>query len=123
LVGKTVAIAGEHLTGAQMAEKLSKGMGINVSYNAVSPEAYRGFGFPALKISATCSSSTRTSKIISSARAMWTTLVPESEVAQLRAVAGEEQEQTCRLGIDGRAPGSMAGAFLLVYLMDWTWDI
>jgi len=46
MVGKTVAIAGEHLTGAQMAEKLSKGMGINVSYNAVSPEAYRGFGFP-----------------------------------------------------------------------------
>ena len=46
MVGKTIAIAGEHLTGAQMAEKLSKGMGINVSYNAVSPEAYRGFGFP-----------------------------------------------------------------------------
>ena len=46
MVGKTVAIAGEHLTGAQMAEKLSKGMGINVSYNAVSPEAYRGFGLP-----------------------------------------------------------------------------
>ena len=46
LVGKTVAIAGEHLTGAQMAEKLGKGLGINVAYNAVTPEAYRGFGFP-----------------------------------------------------------------------------
>jgi uncharacterized protein YbjT (DUF2867 family) len=46
MIGKTVAIAGEHLTGAQMAEKLGKGLGIKVSYNAVSPEAYRGFGFP-----------------------------------------------------------------------------
>jgi len=46
LIGKTVGIAGEHLTGAQMAEKLSKGLGIQCSYNAVPPEAYRGFGFP-----------------------------------------------------------------------------
>jgi uncharacterized protein YbjT (DUF2867 family) len=45
-IGKTVAIAGEHLTGAQMAEKLSKGLGIKCSYNAVTPDAYRGFGFP-----------------------------------------------------------------------------
>lgn len=45
-IGKTVGIAGEHLTGAQMAEKLSKGLGIQCSYNAVTPDAYRGFGFP-----------------------------------------------------------------------------
>ena len=44
--GKTIGIAGEHLTGAQMAEKLSKALGIKCSYNAVTPEAYRGFGFP-----------------------------------------------------------------------------
>ena len=46
MVGKTVAIAGEHLTGAEMAEKLSKGLGIKCTYNAVTPDAYRGFGFP-----------------------------------------------------------------------------
>jgi uncharacterized protein YbjT (DUF2867 family) len=46
LVGKTIAIAGEHLTGAQMADKLSSGLGIKVAYNAVTPDAYRGFGFP-----------------------------------------------------------------------------
>jgi uncharacterized protein YbjT (DUF2867 family) len=46
LVGRTVGIAGEHLSGAQMAEKLSKGLGIQCTYNAVTPEAYRGFGFP-----------------------------------------------------------------------------
>ena len=46
MIGKTVGIAGEHLTGAQMAEKLSKGLGIECSYNAVTPDAYRGFGFP-----------------------------------------------------------------------------
>ena len=46
MVGKTVGIAGEHLTGAQMAEKLSKGLGINCAYNAVPPDVYRSFGFP-----------------------------------------------------------------------------
>ena len=45
-IGKTVGIAGEHLTGAQMAEKYSKGLGINCKYNEVTPEVYRGFGFP-----------------------------------------------------------------------------
>ena len=46
LVGKTVGIAGEHLTGAQMAAALAKALGQDVAYNAVTPEAYRGFGFP-----------------------------------------------------------------------------
>jgi len=45
-IGKTVGIAGEHLTGAQMAEKYSKGLGINCKYNEVTPDAFRGFGFP-----------------------------------------------------------------------------
>ena len=46
LIGKTVGIAGEHLTGAQMAAALSKALGTTVVYNAVSPEAFRKFGFP-----------------------------------------------------------------------------
>jgi len=45
-IGKTVGIAGEHLTGAQMAAALTKALGQEVRHNAVSPEAYRGFGFP-----------------------------------------------------------------------------
>lgn len=45
-VGKTVGIAGEHLTGAQMASGLGRAFGREVRYNAVTPEAYRGFGFP-----------------------------------------------------------------------------
>lgn len=45
-IGKTVGIAGEHLTGLQMAASLSKALGQPVSYNAVPPEVYRGFGFP-----------------------------------------------------------------------------
>ena len=45
-VGKTIGLAGEHLTGAQMAEKYSKGLGITCKYNEVTPDAYRGFGFP-----------------------------------------------------------------------------
>ncbi len=45
-VGKTFGIAGEHLTGAQMAAALSKALGQTVRYNAVTPEQYRSFGFP-----------------------------------------------------------------------------
>jgi uncharacterized protein YbjT (DUF2867 family) len=45
-IGKTVGIAGEHLTGAQMAATLSEALGRQVHYNAVTPEMYRGFGFP-----------------------------------------------------------------------------
>jgi uncharacterized protein YbjT (DUF2867 family) len=45
-VGKTVGIAGAHLTGAQMAAALTKALGQEVRYNSVSPEAYRSFGFP-----------------------------------------------------------------------------
>ena len=45
-IGKTVGIAGEHLTGVQMASALAKSLGKEISYNAVPPEVYRGFGFP-----------------------------------------------------------------------------
>jgi uncharacterized protein YbjT (DUF2867 family) len=46
LIGKSVGIAGEHLTGAQMATALAKALGQDVAYNAVPPDVYRGFGFP-----------------------------------------------------------------------------
>lgn len=46
LIGKTVGIAGEHQTGAQMAAGLSRALGQEVRYNEVSPETFRGFGFP-----------------------------------------------------------------------------
>jgi uncharacterized protein YbjT (DUF2867 family) len=45
-IGKTVGIAGGHLTGAEMAAALSKALGQEVVYNDVPPEVYRGFGFP-----------------------------------------------------------------------------
>jgi uncharacterized protein YbjT (DUF2867 family) len=46
MIGKTVGIAGGHLTGEQMAKSLSKALGQPVAYNAVTPAAYRSFGFP-----------------------------------------------------------------------------
>ena len=46
LIGKTVAIAGEHLSGAEMAAALSRALGQEVRYKAVPPEVFRGFGFP-----------------------------------------------------------------------------
>ncbi|GMV48616.1 MAG: hypothetical protein L6Q38_06760 [Nitrospira sp.] len=45
-VGKTLGIAGEHLSGAQMAAALTQVLGQPVRYQAVSPEVYRTFGFP-----------------------------------------------------------------------------
>lgn len=46
MIGKTVGIAGGHLTGAQMAKSLSKALGQEVKYNAITPEVFRKFGFP-----------------------------------------------------------------------------
>lgn len=45
-VGKTVGIAGDHLTGGEMAAALTQALGREVRYNEVSPEVFRGFGFP-----------------------------------------------------------------------------
>jgi len=45
-IGKTIGIAGEFLTGQQMAAAFTKALGRKVVYNAVTPEVYRGFGFP-----------------------------------------------------------------------------
>jgi uncharacterized protein YbjT (DUF2867 family) len=46
MIGRTIAIAGEHLTGAEMAAALERALGQPVRYNRVSPETYRAFGFP-----------------------------------------------------------------------------
>jgi uncharacterized protein YbjT (DUF2867 family) len=46
LVGKSVGVAGEHLTGKDMADGLSRAMGEEVVYTYVPPEVYRTFGFP-----------------------------------------------------------------------------
>jgi len=46
LVGQTVGVAGEHLTGAEMAAALGRALGQEIRYNDVPPEVYRGFGFP-----------------------------------------------------------------------------
>jgi uncharacterized protein YbjT (DUF2867 family) len=46
LIGKTVGIAAEHLTGTRMAAELSDAFGEEVYYNYVTPEVFRTFGFP-----------------------------------------------------------------------------
>ena len=45
-IGKTVGVAGEHLTGTLMAASLAKALGQEVRYNSVTPDAYRNLGFP-----------------------------------------------------------------------------
>jgi uncharacterized protein YbjT (DUF2867 family) len=46
LIGKTIGVAGEHLTGTEMAAALTRALGEEVRYNDVSPDAYRNLGFP-----------------------------------------------------------------------------
>jgi len=45
-IGKKVGISGGHVTGKEMAAKLSEAVGEEVVYNDVPPEVYRSFGFP-----------------------------------------------------------------------------
>jgi uncharacterized protein YbjT (DUF2867 family) len=46
LIGKTMGVTGEHLTGAQMAAALTQALRLEVRYNDVPPEVYRALGFP-----------------------------------------------------------------------------
>lgn len=46
MFGKTVGVAGEHLTGKEMAAAMSKAVGEEIHFNNVTPETYRSFGFP-----------------------------------------------------------------------------
>ncbi|MBI5058658.1 NmrA family NAD(P)-binding protein [candidate division KSB1 bacterium] len=45
-IGKTVGIAGEHLTGNEMASALTRAIGQPIRYHDVPADVYRGFGFP-----------------------------------------------------------------------------
>jgi uncharacterized protein YbjT (DUF2867 family) len=46
LTGKTIGVAGEHLTGTEMAAALTTALGQVVRYNDVPADVYRSFGFP-----------------------------------------------------------------------------
>ncbi len=45
-IGKRIGIAGDQLSGDEMAEKFGKALDKDVHFNSVPPEVYRGFGFP-----------------------------------------------------------------------------
>jgi uncharacterized protein YbjT (DUF2867 family) len=45
-IGKRIGIAGDEPTCQQMADALSNAIGEEVRYNAISPSAFRSFGFP-----------------------------------------------------------------------------
>jgi uncharacterized protein YbjT (DUF2867 family) len=45
--GEAIGVAGEHLTGAQLAAQLTAALGQLVTYNAATPDEYRALGFPA----------------------------------------------------------------------------
>lgn len=45
-IGKTVGIAGDHLSGMEMASAMSKALGKEIHYNDVPADVYRSFGFP-----------------------------------------------------------------------------
>lgn len=45
-IGKNIGVAGEHVSGQQMADALSKALGEPVLYNKIPASVYRSFGFP-----------------------------------------------------------------------------
>jgi uncharacterized protein YbjT (DUF2867 family) len=45
-IGKTVGVAGEHLTGFEMAAALTRALRREVRYQDIAPEVYRKMGFP-----------------------------------------------------------------------------
>ena len=45
-IGRSIGIEGEHLSGHEMAEIFTRVLGRTVRHDAVSPDTYRGFGFP-----------------------------------------------------------------------------
>lgn len=45
-IGKTVGLAGEHLSGREMAAALSKALGKEIHFNDVPADVFRSFGFP-----------------------------------------------------------------------------
>ncbi|MES1178478.1 MAG: NmrA family NAD(P)-binding protein [Myxococcales bacterium] len=46
VIGKNVGIAGDHLSGAEMAAALTRAFGEPVQHGDISPAEFRGFGFP-----------------------------------------------------------------------------
>ena len=46
LIGQTVGIAGDHLSGEDMATALTASLGQEIGYNKIPFEVYRSFGFP-----------------------------------------------------------------------------
>ena len=46
LIGKSIGVAGEHLTGAQMAQQLASALGEPVRHAALTPSQYAALGFP-----------------------------------------------------------------------------
>lgn len=46
LIGDSIGIAGDHLDGAQMAAAMTHAFGEPVHYQAVTPDQFRGLGFP-----------------------------------------------------------------------------
>jgi uncharacterized protein YbjT (DUF2867 family) len=46
-IGETISIAGDHLSGAELAERFTDALGQQVVYVDVDPDVYRGFGFQA----------------------------------------------------------------------------
>jgi uncharacterized protein YbjT (DUF2867 family) len=46
MIGQRIGVAGEHLTGDEMATAMSKALNQQIAYNNVEPSVYRSFGFP-----------------------------------------------------------------------------
>lgn len=46
MIGQTVGISGDHLSGAEMAEAMTGALGVPIAFYPITPDAYRALGFP-----------------------------------------------------------------------------
>ena len=101
-----MGIAGEHLTGAEMAKALTRALGQEVRYNNVPPEVYRSFGFPGADDLGNMFQFKRDfNRILRRRAGPRLHSVAESGAADVRAVAGEAQgsDSAAGRGVGGKA--------------------
>jgi hypothetical protein len=88
--GKTIGIAGELLTGEAMAAAFTRALGQTVRYNAVTPETYRGFGFPGAEDLGNVSGETRLRSGLLRREGRRLLAAPQSRSPELRSMARKE---------------------------------
>ena len=115
LVGKSVGVAGEHLSGAEMAAALTAALGEPVAHADLAPDEYRALGFPGaddlgnmFQFKRDFEHAYRTSRSVACSRELH---------PGLATFAAWLERNASRIPIEGRASGA-AGAIAIARAVD-----